>query len=228
MRDVIVIGFMIAAILILGRVILGSPLVARVRESFANADPSPVNVGTACPAGMTLAMHEGRAYCHNGDFATFLRSLTQKPQEGSNSFCALGPEKDGVANCSSLLSEFMSKQAILFCPKSQPNYVKGPAGMRCCAGPANAAHTACMSGESCAVITGDEFLNEKSCQFLKAQESVVCPAGYDPFLWKNKGPTEKSTLPGCISTGRGICFTPAVLQRLKDLNYNTTGWPTCP
>jgi len=230
MRDVIVIGFMIAAVLILLRVILGSPLVARVRESFANV-PTLVNTATECPAGMTFAMHDGKAYCHNGDAATFVRSLKGRMgpvHTNSVTFCALGPSVKGVTNCSGLLSDYMNNTATTVCPKDKPTYVKGPAGGKCCSGPANSTHTECMGGESCTVITsGDEFLDEKSCQFLKAQESVVCPAGYDPTLWKNKGPTGKSSLPVCSSLGQGMCFTPAILQRLNELKYDTTGWPTC-
>ena len=208
---------MIAAVIILLRIILGSPLITRVRESFANTDGA---ANTGCPAGMTFAMHDGKAFCHSGDYATFVRSLSRGK---SASFCALGPGRTGAANCSEFLLDSMQKTAALVCPKDKPNYVKGPAGGRCCAGPTNPNRTECM-GDSCAVTnSGNEFADDKSCQFQKAQQSAVCPAGYRSFV--SQGNSGMKLL-GCTN-GAANCYAKSTLQRLRDLGYDTTGLPSC-
>jgi hypothetical protein len=216
MRDIIVTGFMIAAVIILFRIILGSPLVTRVRESFANTDGV---AGTGCPAGMTFAMHDGKAFCHIGDHATFVRSLSRGDKD--NTFCALGP---GTANCSKFVLDAMQKTASLVCPKDKPNYVKGPAGERCCAGPTNANRTECMGSNFCAVSnSGNEFADDKNCQFQKAQQSVACPAGYRSFV--SQGDLGMKLL-GCTN-GAANCYATSTLQRLRNLGYDTTGLPPC-
>jgi hypothetical protein len=220
MRDVLVIGFMIAAVIILLRIILGSPLITRIRESFANEE-SLVSTGTECPPDMTFVMHDGRAFCHTGDFASFSRALSKGDK--SVSYCALGPGSKGVESCGSLLADFMRTKGSAVCPKDKPNYVKGPVGERCCAGPTNPVHTECMGGDFCPVSADtNEFADEKSCQFQKAQQSAECPSGYNSFV--SQGTNMK--LLGCTN-GAANCYAKSTLKRLGELGYDTTGLPSC-
>ena len=221
MRDVLVIGFMIAAVIILIRIIIGSPLISRIRESFANAE-EPDGMGTECPPGMTFVMHDGRAFCHTGDFASFSRAVAKGDK--SVSYCALGPGSKGVESCGSLLADYMKKAGEAVCPKDKPTYVKGPAGERCCAGPTNPTRTECTGNDFCPVSADkNEFADEKSCQFQKAQQSAICPSGYNSFVSQGKS---NMKLLGCTN-GAANCYAKSTLQRLTELGYDTTGLPSC-
>lgn len=235
-RDILVIGLMIVVLLILGRVIFGSPLVTRVRESFASG---PINSMTECPAGAQLYMYEGTPYCCSGMIdATSDRTVgTCKAYSGRDTqpltFCTLGPSKGDVKNCMELRSGLMQAEGVGVCPKATPTFVKGAAGSatqngRCCADPGNPALTECVGSTYCDVSTdSNEFKDPVSCQFKRAQEEMgACPNHYGPFTATGQGAMSNITLFGCTDNGQN-CYADSTLKRLKELGYDVSGLVSC-
>ena len=238
MRDVIVIGVMIAVILILGRVIFGSPLVSRIRESFASGSaPHTINSSTECPAAAQLYMYNGAAFCCSGAVNTSASSAlsTCKPYSGrdtSTTFCTLGPAQNGVSNCLELRSGLMQAEGESVCPSSR-TYVRGSTGSdtengRCCADPGNAALTECVGKNYCDVSTDkNEFKDPLACQVLKAQENAgPCPKKFGPFTAAGQGGMSDITLFGCTDNGQN-CYADSTLKRLKELGYDVSGLVAC-
>ena len=235
MRDVIVVGAMIAAVLILIRVIIGTPLVARVRESFASGSVTarPINSSTSCPLDSQLYMYNGVAYCCNGNIDTSADrpADTCKPTPGrdaESSFCTLGSRKHGVPNCLEFHEARMQAKARTICPSAMPTYVKGADQTgRCCADAGNPELTACQGAISCeAIAEPNIYKNPGSCQFKRAQEEVVCPQGFGTFTSPGQGALASLTLLGCTNNSQN-CFADSTLARLRELGYNTAGMPSC-
>ena len=99
MNDIIVIGLMVAVVLILIRVIVGSPLIKRVRETFASGSASGssklINSSTECPAGSQLYMYEGRVFCCSGTINTDA-SLQAAPAVSRQTRVAVPPPSRSV------------------------------------------------------------------------------------------------------------------------------------
>jgi hypothetical protein len=234
-REILVIGAMIAAVIILFRVILGTPLVQRVRESFASSSPT-LNSQTECPAGSQMYMYGGIAYCCsskiNPDASTVTESCRPTTDRDTTvTFCTLGPSRGGVPNCLQLRSGLMQAEGEKYCPATIPTFVKGPSGERCCADSGNIALTECASTNSrfCNVSADTNiFKDPTSCQFLKAQQDTeACPSGYGPFTATgNEGTMAGITLFGCTDRGTN-CYAESTLKRLKELGYDVTGLPSC-
>lgn len=232
MRDVLIIGVMIAVVLILFRVIFGSPLVTRVRESFVGSG-KPINSSTECPAGAQMYMYNGTAHCCSGNIdATATRVAdTCKPASTRDerfTFCTLGPSKENVKNCMELRSGLMQAEGEPVCPANR-TFVKGAAGPgRCCADPGNPELTECLGTNYCDVAANpNEFMTANSCQFQKAQENAgPCPKNYGAFTAAGQGAMANLTLFGCTDNGQN-CYAESTIKRLKELGYDVTALISC-
>jgi len=81
-----------------------------------------------------------------------------------------------------------------------------------------------MGTDFCEVTnSGNEFTDDRSCQFQKAQQSALCPTGYSSFV--SSGNSNMKLL-GCTN-GATNCYAQSTLQRLVDLKYDITGLPVC-
>ena len=238
-RDFIVVGLMVAVLLVLGRIIFGSPLVTRVRESFASGPPRTVNTMTECPTGSQMYMYNGSSFCCSGSVDPNADRLadTCKPflnrKSGSLTFCTLGPSKGDVKDCLELRSGLMEAEGESVCTTKLPTFVKGPAGSdteqgRCCGDPGNAALTECNGSDFCDVSTeSNVFKAPGSCQFLRAQEDVgACPTKFGPFTGKGQGSLADLTLFGCTDNGQN-CYADSTLKRLKELGYDVSSLVSC-
>ena len=240
MRDILIIGLMIGVVIILIRVIFGSPLITRVRESFASGPSSNlINSSTECPPGSQLYMYEGRVFCCSGTINTDASrpadtcSSLYTGRDKTLTFCTLGPSTQGIKNCLELRSGLMQAEGEKYCNMVEPTFVKGPPGSdtangRCCADPGNPGLTECSGKIYCDVSTDSNlFLDPKSCQFLKAQQDAPdCPKNYGPFTAAGQGPMANLTLFGCTDNGQN-CYADSTLKRLKELGYDVTGLTSC-
>lgn len=237
MNKVIIVGLMIAAVLILLRVIVGTPLVQRVAESFQNGGSGGakmVNSITECPARTQMYMYDGVAFCCSGRLNPDADNLqgTCRPAGFQRNappltFCTLGPSREGIPNCLELRAGQMQAKGESVCPPSMPSYVDGPDGARCCAGAANAELTRCASAKaaSCdATHVSNEFTAPGSCAFLRAQQmDPTCPSGYQTFTAQG---FEGLTLFGCTDMGQN-CYSAATIGRLKELGYDASSLTVC-
>lgn len=244
MRDIIVWGLIIAVVFILFKIIWGTPLVARVRESFANAGSHLTNTSTECPNGTQMYMYDGIAFCCSGQVnpdATSARGSCVLPAIPPNigalppTFCTLGPTQDGVPNCLEIRSGLLQAEGEKICPSGMPNYVKGyPASPtqngRCCKGPGNTSLTDCASPSdvSCDVTTNQNYFEApNSCQFQRLpQELGACPSGYGQITVQGTGAFQGLTLVGCSDNGQN-CYSQGLITRLKEMNYDTSSLPIC-
>ena len=103
MRDILIIGLIIAVVVILIRVAMGAPMLRRVMESFTG---STVNTVTVCPSGSKFYMYDGGAFCCSGKIKTEANSLqescSQAVSTGQLTFCGLGPSRPEAKNCSQI------------------------------------------------------------------------------------------------------------------------------
>jgi hypothetical protein len=235
MRDILIGAVVIAVIIILLRLIFGSPLVKRISESFANPT-SLINKTTECPKGAEIYIYDGISYCCSGTVNGSADSVkkTCRPLSGRDAttvFCSLGPSTKEVKNCLELRSGLMQAEGMTFCPSATPTFVKpdGSTGTtgRCCGPPGgNSGLTDCAPGvtASCEVAADpDPFKNPASCQFKKAQEEDgACPATYGPFT-AARGPI---TIYGCTNTATN-CYKQATIDRLRSFGHDVTGLVVC-
>jgi hypothetical protein len=245
MTKILVIAFLVTAVLILLRVIIGTPLIQRVAESFQSGGSAShlLNSSTECPKGSELYMYDGVAYCcGNGkinrdadDVQKSCRPITvgKKPM-----FCTLGPSRDGINNCLELRAGYLEAEAQKVCPPSKPNYAQGSVGSptehgRCCKGPVTADGSNCADASNvmnfCNVSTDtNEFKTMENCQIQREKETAEsCPEKYSPFTMESKqGPTAGLYLYGCTDGG-SMCYSKALINRLKELGYDSTGLKQC-
>ena len=237
-RDILIGGVVIAIVIILGRLIVGSPLINRVRESFANPPPPAlINKSTECPKGSTMYMYsDGRAYCCSGTVDATANSAQRscRPSQGRDAqttFCTLGSSTAAAPNCLTLRSGLMQAEAETLCPSAMPTFVQseGSTG-QCCSAPGGTSDLmACAAGaSSCTVaangVDADPFKNPGSCQFLKAQEDDGrCPATFTPIVVPRGDGT---TLYGCTNSATN-CYLPATLDRLRGYGHDVAGLVPC-
>ena len=134
LRDVLIIGTIVAVVIILLRLILGSPIIQRIRETFVSGSHT-TNKYTECPPDSKMYMFQGKAFCCSGNIDYQADSaagscktvLTGSMPAANNVFCTLGPTtSDGIVNCietkaghgagkptSKLIEEAADKQAFL-------------------------------------------------------------------------------------------------------------------
>ena len=227
--DVLVLGLVVAAIVILIRIIIGTPLVKRVAESFVSGGLT--NSVTDCPGSAVMYMHDGTAYCCSGKIMPAdSPKETCRPlpnRDASFTFCTLGPAKAEVPNCLDLRAGLMQAEGEKVCPPSMPNFVRGPKGPRCCHGPANETYDDCEGGEHCEVGAENIFKDPTSCGFVKAQhDDGECPTGFSRLQAKGQGAMADLTLYGCTNSSQN-CYSAATLKRLVELGYDVKGLPSC-
>jgi len=219
-RKVLIWGVFIAVIIIMGRLILGSPIIANigVTEMFATEKKS------FCPAGTTEYGYNEGLYCcsekPNPNAGTLMGSCKAKlPEKDSLIFCTLGASENGVKNCALLKNMILDKEGAAVCPKSKPYYVSGDVA-KCCAGPGNPQRTDC-GGDSC-TVTGQPFKDDKNCQFLRMKEESPCPNGYDVLTRDKKG----FYVAGCTNNTQ-VCYSASMLERLKEMGHSVAGMTPC-
>ena len=237
MRDVLVIGLAIAVVLVLIKVIWGSPFVTRVREGFAGS--ALINVSTQCPIGSTMYMYDGQAYCCSTNINPDADSVQQTckpppvPIIGSPpfTFCALGPSSGGVQNCLELRSGLLQAEGETRCTTGMPNFVKGYSGSataqgRCCGSPGNEQGTDCadLTQPFCDVTAVHDFLQlPNSCQFQRLAQNISCPSGYNETTIKM---ANGDTVIAC-SSGNTICYPESMLSLLKARGDDTSIFQPC-
>jgi hypothetical protein len=240
MRGVLIAGLIIATILILVRTVMGTPLIRRVAEGFADKPTALVNAVTECPSGTTMYMFEGAAYCCSGtvnpDADTVEKTCVSANawQRGSAAptFCTLGPTTPTVKNCLELRAGLMQVEGERLCPPSKPNYVKSTGGAgRCCAAAANDKHTECTdlsTGMYCDFTKdSNEFKDPQSCQFLREKETATaCPSKFNPFTTEGQGSLTGLTLYGCTDMGKN-CYSTSMIKRLGELGFSTSQLTPC-
>jgi hypothetical protein len=239
MRDILVIGLIIVVVIVLIRVVYGTPLVRRVMESFT---VTMMNTTTECHSGSQMYMYDGAAFCCSGRINPDANSLADScPKSGTSAvavnFCALGPSQKGVPNCLETANALYDKEGLRFCPPTMPNYVKTTSGQgRCCASAVNPRRTECTvpSAGTCDVAATTNVFQtlsktNPSCQFQKAQaDDGACPPTYSPMVFHiDHGIYAGRSLYGCINPMKGGCLAPATLDRMKRMNYDVTGIPVC-
>lgn len=243
-RDVIIIALLTTVVILIARIIWGTPFVKRVvSEAFASGSGSsggPVNTITECPAGATLYMYEGTAYCCsstiNPDADSAAQTCLVVPGQDTT-FCTLGPtSQTGVKNCMELKSGLLAAEGASVCPSSSPNFAKGPRGSptengRCCAGNVNKDATDCESSSPagfCDVNTDPNvFKDPRSCGYLKAKEDDdECASGFSAFDMAGHGTLNGLTVYGCTNMSTS-CYSQAMVNRLTELGYDVKGIPIC-
>jgi len=232
LRDIFIGGIVVAAIIILGRIIIGSPFITRIAESFVSGStPTPTNIITLCPQDSIMYMYDGRAYCCNGTVNANAHSAKQSciPISGRDAksiFCSLGPSSSEATNCLTLKASLMKAEAATFCPSAKPTFVQdnnSPA--RCCDPPGgNSDYTACVAGSCTVASSKDPFKVLGSCQYLKAKEmDGACPTGSKDMDVPQANGT---TVYGCLK-GSTICYNASTINRLKIHGHDTSGMNTC-
>ena len=239
-RDIVVIGIMIAVVIILIRVIIGTPFIRRGAEAFVNATSGAVAPSkTMCPPGSTFYMYKGAAYCCSGTVNSESDTLQKSCRPiGSRdevlTFCTLGAATSATPNCQDLRGSLMADEGGKVCPP-ESTFVRGATGAKCCLGSlGNADLTDCISPNSpfCMVSQNGAksvFTEPASCQAMKARYDDVetaCPKGYRPFTTNGAGDMTGLTLFGCTDDAHN-CYTTPTLQRLRDLDYDVSGLPVC-
>jgi hypothetical protein len=244
MRDFLVFGLIIAVIIILARVIMGTPMIKRVRESFVSGG-SMINTMTECPPGAAMYMFEGVAYCCSGQINADADRIgdTCRPlwtrENAPLTFCTLGPEREKVKNCLETRAGMLQAEGETMCPKEMPNFVRGGYGAntaagRCCASPGNSAMTDCqdLSQPYCNATTDANLFETaggapNTCQFMRAQEDDgPCPKGFGAFTAAGQGAMAALTLYGCTDNGTN-CYAASTLKRLQELGYDVSGLTAC-
>lgn len=239
-QTLLVLGFAVAVVIILMRIIWGSPLVSRVRENFANQHTKPINTMTECPPGSTMYMYNGVAYCCAGQVAIdadsaadTCRPATSAPGAPAPLFCTLGAATDGVPNCVETRAGLIQALGEEICPTEMPNLVMPHMGeMRCCAGAPNADSTACQNPleRSCPVARGRQWITEpNSCQWIKFHEdNKSCPSGMTEVQAAGHGPIEGTSVFGCLNQSEGkFCYSQALVNTLKEQGYDPSSLTVC-
>ena len=237
MQSILIGAALVAALLILVRIIWGSPLVARIRENFGNTTQG--NTVTMCPEGTTMIMWDARAYCCGGKINTdtdrvdkVCTPITSDPAAPPPVFCTLDGKTEHVPNCHTIRTDMLMKSGASHCPHDAPNFVQGLPGTatergRCCAGLTNEGRSDCLeqSAWNCDVTGETNWFKTKeiqSCQYRKAQESTTCPQGYGRFTMTNND----MTIFGCANGG-SMCYAESTLQSLRGMGVDTTGMVAC-
>jgi hypothetical protein len=235
LRNVLVWGILLAVVIILGRVILGSTRMSQeegATEHFASGVVASLGKGRGttehfaslgkgrgttehfaanmCPSGSTREIYDGVAYCCSNPKpgASTLKNWCKALPHKEHVFCTLGAETHGIPNCKEFKDKIRKTKGAALCPKTMPHYMDD----KCCTDPG------CK--DSCKIVD-NYFKDDTSCQFLKAKEEP-CPADYDAMTKKGK---DGFHLYGCIN--KEVCYSAAILTRLKEMNYDTTGMTSC-
>jgi hypothetical protein len=228
MRSVIVMGLLLAAVIILVRVIMGTPFIKGVRSSVEGFQDAGASLGfQMCPQSSNLYMYDGAAYCCSGIVNTEADTVQQtciRPfakQGVEPVFCTLGPGQPGTPNCAELVAIMNEQAAIGVCPSSMPYGANGV----CCSAPTDSAGN-CPAGASTCPVTTNDFENATNCRFLKGIEEQVCPSGYQSATIQGQGTLTGLTLYGC-SDQNNICYSELMVARLGELGYDASALTVC-
>ena len=245
MRDILIIGLIIAVVVILIRVAMGTPMIKRVMESFSGSMDSTT---PECPLGSTFYKYGDAVFCCSGKIKTDASSAKGscsplRSTKDDLTFCTLGQSLPGIPNCMNTKEKRYRDLAKQVCPPSAPNYVQGEPFSatehgRCCAGPVNADRTACVSDTgSCDVAApGTNILKtlQPSCQMKKMLEGDgACPSSATMTMVPST--EEKGMFTGfnhayCIRNDN-MCMTKAMKDTLhasKYEDYNARTWRELP
>lgn len=233
MRDILIIGLIIAVVVILIRVAMGTPMIKRVMESFAGSTDS---TSPECPMGSTSYNHGNKMFCCSGTIKADASSVNEScmPLRSSKDdliFCTLSQSLPGIPNCMNTKEKRYKDMEKQVCPPSAPNYVQGEPFSatehgRCCAGPVNADRTACMSDiGSCDVAApGTNILKtlQPSCQMKKMLEGDgACPSSATMTMVPSTqgiGLFSGLNHSYCIRNGN-MCMTKAMKDTLNASKY---------
>jgi hypothetical protein len=232
MRDILIIGLIIAVIVILIRVAMGTPMLKRVMESFTGGAASASI--TECPAGSKFYIHDDVVLCCSGRINKDANSLKEscmplRSTRDDLNFCTLGADQPDIPNCMNTKEKKYKEKAARVCPPSSPNYVEGPAysdseNGKCCVGPTNAERTECMSDEgSCLVAApGINIMKtpKASCQLKKLiQTDGACPSTYTSGMVENYA-SSGFNLPYCIrATDNKFCIPKPLINKGLETKY---------
>ena len=133
MRDILIGALIVAVVIVLIRTVLATPAIKRIREQFANggstrSQKSLINTVTECPAGSTMYMYDGVAYCCSGlvnvdadDVRQTCRAVLTTRGSPPLTFCTLGPTRaDGVKNCLETRAGILTAMGEKVCPSTMP------------------------------------------------------------------------------------------------------------
>jgi hypothetical protein len=235
MRSILVMGLMLAAIIVLVRVIMGTPFIKSIRssvEGFQDTAAATLAV-TSCPMGSTMYIYDGTAYCCSGivntdadlTSQTCMRSMFQK--DDSFTFCTLGPAQSGVPNCSDMMLKMVQGMEKDVCPPTMPHGIIGSGSTsvtQCCA--SKTMDGTCPPGAASCSVTDNEFKDANNCRFLRERETQACPSNYNPATIQGQGPLSGLTLYGC-SDQNMMCYSQAMVNRLGELGYDASALTVC-
>jgi len=228
---ILLVAGLVTVCIVVIRILTTTPLVRSILETFESSTKL-TNSTTECPAGYTLYMYEGSAYCCKGrvnkDAGTVERSCI--PQVGSkdSSICTLGPSSSSVKNCNVILKDILAKKNAL-CPPSKPNFCNGSPNGTCCASTVTADGKACVDPDKmnqCNIGSDSNiFVNPQDCRLQRMMETdKVCPEGMNRVTI----PFQGLSVYGCTD-GHSNCYTQKVVDALNATGFSTatTGMRVC-
>jgi hypothetical protein len=239
-HPILVIALMCIVVILLLRITMRTPVVSGLLEQFVSH--SLLNSVTECPAGYSMYMYDGAAYCCKGtvntDAPSLKRTCIALPTD-QHPFCTLGPGHKDVPNCAAIHKKALKDAGGNVCPPSMPNFCKGSStgsvgtgAGRCCTSAITEDGMNCVdSTGSCSVGAGkNEFLDPTDCRFLRQKEmDSTCPAGYYQSVSSvnNAGnPMNGLTLYGCTNLSNN-CYTEKLVRRLYELGYDASQLRQC-
>jgi len=227
-QTLIIGGAIVAAVIILIRLIMGTPLITRIRENFANATATTKNTTTMCPSNSKLIMWDGKAYCCGGRvnvdtdrLEKVCTATTSDPSAPRPVFCTLGEETKEVRNCQHSRAADLAVEGARFCPSDAPTYVKGEgsaATAKCCASGSNDLGTDCrpVSTEDCEVVDDREMVfAPNSCNYRLLAQKHACPAGYKPVIGNTTIGNRTAYYVGCTGGERQYCELKPFMKALQ-------------
>jgi hypothetical protein len=237
MRSILVMGLMLAAVIVLIRVIMGTPFIKSIRssvEGFQDSSSAAILAFSACPMGSTMYMYDGTAYCcsgivnTDGDLVqqTCIRPFAQKGVEPV--FCTLGPGQPGIPNCSEVMNDMVHRAEEGVCPSVMPHGVYthngGKLSGSCCADQPTG--MMCPAGSASCKIVDNEFQDANNCRFMRERETQTCPSGFNSATIQGQGPLSGLTLYGCSDQNQ-MCYSQAMVARLGELGYDASALTVC-
>jgi hypothetical protein len=180
-------------------------------------------------------MYNGNPFCCSGrtdpDADTIQGSCRPVDPSGKLTFCSLGPTTEKVKNCQEVFIAQNRERAQQVCPASMPNYAEESGNGLCCGSSVTADMTACVEPKAGTCrVSGDRNpygAGATSCEFQRAREADdPCPTGYGALTVEGQGSFKGLTLYGCTNSGQ-ICYSQAVVSRLRELGYNTSSLKIC-
>jgi len=236
LRDILILGVIAAVVIILLRLILGAPILQRIRETFVSG-PTTLTNYTECPSGSVFYMYGGKAFCCSGNIdpnAITAADTCKIALPGPSSvFCTLGPTtNNGIVNCVETAAGLAQADQDTYCSPTLPNFAPKHKERGACCETVNADGTGCTNNNICLVGGDPDLFNNPlwSCELFKAQyEDGGCPNGYvENHVTAGSNSTDKvKNLYYCANLA-GVCFQKATIDRLQAYQYDTSNLTVCP